>query len=105
MARVARDALVRSWTRAQEDDSEGCIVYRPADADLPVARQPRTGLELALDGGLRQLVPGPADKREAEEGSWALDGEELALRVGGGPERRYRVERADERELRLRQLD
>lgn len=105
MARVARDALVRSWTRAQEDDSEGCLVYRPSDAELPPARMPRTALELGGDGALRELTPGPADKREATAGSWELEGEELTLRVEGGPPRRYAVERADEHELRLRQLD
>ncbi|MDO8184750.1 hypothetical protein Q5424_07960 [Conexibacter sp. JD483] len=104
MARVARDALVRSWTRAQEDDSEGCLVYRPSDADLPPARAPRSGLELGADGALRELTPGPADKREATGGSWELDGEQLTLRVEGGPSRRYGVERADEHELRLREL-
>lgn len=104
MTRVARDALVRSWTRVQEEDSEGCLAYRPSDAEIPPARQPRTGLELAPDGGLRELTPGPADRREATDGSWELDGEELVLRVGDGPERRYGVERADADELRLREL-
>lgn len=107
MARVAPHALARSWTRAHEQDSEGCIVFRPSEGEFPPARQPRVGLELAADGGLRRLVPGPADKpeAEAEAGSWRLEGEELWLRVGDGPERRYEIERADEHELRLRELD
>lgn len=105
MARVARETLARSWTRAHEEDSEDCIVFRPSEGEFPPARQPRAGLELAPDGRMRRLVPGPADKREAEEGGWRLEGEELRLQVGDGPERRYAVEHADEHELRLRELD
>jgi len=105
VARVGRDALARRWTRAHEQDSEGRIAFRPSEAAFPPARMPRTALELAPDGGLRRLAPGPADQREVEEGSWRLEGEELRLQVGEGPEQRYAVERADEHELHLRELD
>lgn len=104
MARARRETLARRWTRAQEQDSEGCIVFRPSGADLPPVRAPRIGLELTPDGVARRLAAGPADTRVAQEGTWELVGDELRLRVGDGPERRYGIEHADERELRLREL-
>ena len=103
----ARDELLaRSWTRADEEEAGGTMVYRPSDWDFPPRRRPRQSLELGADGALvLRSGPSPDDRRTADTGSWSVDDQELRLRLAGGAETRYRIESVDEDRLVLRALD
>ena len=87
--RAARDALFGTrWTHAfEEDDAEG-MVYRPADADLPLSRRPRAGLALFPDGTAHLLVPGPDDRPRPRDAAWRDEAGEVVIAT---PEGDYRV--------------
>jgi hypothetical protein len=96
--RAARDALFGTrWVHAFEEDDARGAVYRPADADLPLSRRPREGLELSADGSARIYVPGPDDRPRPRDAAWRDDGGEVVIRTegtsrgGGGSGGEWRV--------------
>jgi hypothetical protein len=68
---IDRAALPGRWVHAHERDSEGEMVFVPAEEELPPSRG-RQQLELAEGGGARELGPGATDRPEAREASWEL---------------------------------
>ena len=85
----ARDALFGTrWVHAYEEDGAEGAVYRPEDADLPLSRRPREGLELSADGTARVLVPGPDDRPRPRDAAWRDDGADIVIDAPGGA---YRI--------------
>jgi hypothetical protein len=84
-----RDALFATrWLHAyEEDDAEGAV-YRPEDADFPLSRRPRAGLELSADGTARVLAPGPDDRPRPHAGTWREEHGEIVVATPAGD---YRV--------------
>jgi hypothetical protein len=84
-----RDALFGTrWVHAFEEDGAEGAVYRPEDADLPLSRRPREGLELSADGTARVYVPGPDDRPRPRDAAWREDGGEIVVDAPAGE---YRV--------------
>jgi hypothetical protein len=97
--------IAREWVHSHEEDTEDAQVFRPAGFAFPRGRRPRTSIDLRPQGrvSLRD-GPAPDDRRSAEDGTWAVEGDELKLRLAGKTDVRYRIESADEERLVLRRL-
>ena len=81
------------WVHAFEEDDARGAVYRPEDADLPLSRRPREGLELSADGAARVLVPGPDDRPRPRAAAWRDDGDAVVIHADApaGDAREWRV--------------
>jgi hypothetical protein len=91
------------WVRAQEEDTEDEMVFRPAGTDLPPARG-RMTLELRADGTFAEAGLGVTDVPDEATGSWALEGDTITLSEGAaqGVPREMEVVTADEERLVIR---
>jgi hypothetical protein len=69
------------WVHSHEEDTADEMVFRSAASGYEFPRsRGRQAFELRPDGSYAGTVPGPADKPEAAEGSWSLEGgDRLAL--------------------------
>jgi hypothetical protein len=82
MVKVRREALLRRWVHAYEEDRDDRIVFRPAEHELPPSRG-RMAFELRPDGTFAESGLGPADVPEEASGTWELDdGERIVLSEG-----------------------
>jgi hypothetical protein len=98
---VDRKLLQRRWVHAQEEDTDGEMVFRPAEEELPPARG-RLSLELRADGTMIERQPGPGDLPEEAAGSWELlDDDVLSWKPEDRPERRLKIRALEERRLVL----
>ncbi len=98
-----KDQVCGQWLHAHEEDTEGQMVFRPADADLPPARG-RIGFELRADGTFAEAGLGAGDVPEEATGSWAVDGDTITLSEGAaqGVPREMEVVSADASRLVVR---
>ena len=72
---IDRDRLTGRWVHSHEEDTDEEIVYRSADSGYAFPRsRGREAIELHPDGSYGGTVPGPADKPEAAEGEWTVEG-------------------------------
>ena len=78
MATDRERLLDRRWTHSHEEDTEGQMVFRPAEHAFPPSRG-RMSFELRPDGTYVETSPGPVDVPEQSTGSWSLDGDRLIL--------------------------
>jgi hypothetical protein len=87
------------WVHSHEEDTAEEMVFRSADAGFEFPRsRGRQAFELRPDGSYLGSVPGPADKPEPSEGTWALEGENrLAL-----PDRVLEITEAEGDVLKVR---
>jgi hypothetical protein len=100
---VARDSLLRRWTHSHEEDSEGRMVFRPADHEFPPSRG-RVTYDLSAHGALSGAAPGPTDRPADTAGTWELqdDGRTLVLRVEGQAEQRLQIESLEDDRMVVR---
>jgi hypothetical protein len=72
---IDRQRLEGRWVHSHEEDTAEEMVFRSADSGYQFPRsRGRQGFELRPDGSYVGSTPGPADKPEASEGTWALEG-------------------------------
>jgi len=83
MENVQSDALIGHWVHSHEEDSGPGKVFRPADRPLPPSRG-RQEYRLNPGGELIATGPGPTDRRQTVQGTWALDGNVLVLHLPYG---------------------
>jgi len=101
MAAPSAAALYGHWRHSHEEDSDGEMVFRPAQHAFPPARG-RTGFELRPDGSYLENSPGPDDRPEQSSGCWSLEGDTLKLHgARGRPDRTWKVARAEADRLTL----
>jgi hypothetical protein len=93
-------SVTRTWKRVQEEEGDGDLVFRPADAKLPPARG-RQGFSLASDGTMQKLGIGRDDRTSFAPGTWRIEGRTLTLRPFGGDEV-YEIVSVDEDRMVLR---
>lgn len=72
MAEVNPQLLAGGWVHSHEEDTPGHAVYRPGGYAFPPSRG-RGGFDLAADGSMTQLGPGPTDRTELRPGRWELE--------------------------------
>jgi hypothetical protein len=66
--------IFKRWTHSHEEDSNGIIVYRPAEFKFPISR-PRDGIEFRKDGTFIDWDIHPADGPAAPmNGRWQMIG-------------------------------
>ncbi len=92
--------VLGSWVHSHEEDQGDRQTFRSADHPLPPARG-RT--RFTLLPGHRAVVgrPGPDDRGTTNDGTWALDGDVLRVRLPSG-ESAYHVLTAADDHLVLR---
>jgi len=72
------------WIHLFEEDSPGGAVYAPDDADIPLSRRPRDGIELHRDGSAVLYRPGPDDRLVEVAARWTAEGGTLTLHPADG---------------------
>jgi hypothetical protein len=103
MGEARRQLLHRRWVHAHEEDSEGEMVFRPADYELPRSRG-RMAFELRPDGSFVEAGIGAADVPETGSGTWELQDDEWIMLSGpasGGVPRRMRIASAEQDRLAI----
>ena len=101
MAKVTREALLRRWVHAHEEDSDYGMVFRPAEHELPPSRG-RRAFELRPDGTFAESGLGPTDVPQEASGTWELeDDERIVLGEGAaqGVPRVMKIASCDENRL------
>lgn len=73
--------LVGDWYHSLEEDTGGCVVYRPAIFEFPRARMPRRSLHLGPDGVASIGEPGAGDRRTRRPARWSLVDDLLTIEV------------------------
>ncbi len=68
------------WVHVFEEDTAAGLVFRPADADIPLSRRPRQRLELRAGGAAVVSMPGPDDRPVPRPARWAEEGGEIVIR-------------------------
>ena len=99
-------ALVGRWVHSRDEDAGDVRTYRRDPSGLPLARRPRSVLELRADGRVLSRSGGPADTLVGRDGRWeASDLAHLILRWDA-PDGETEVEIVERQEnlLRLRPL-
>jgi len=87
------------WVHSHEEDTADEMVFSSASSGYEFPRsRGRQAFELRPDGSYVGSAPGPADKPEPSEGTWALEGgNRLAL-----PDRVLEITAAEGGVLRVR---
>ncbi len=62
-------AIVGTWFRSYEEDTEDAHVYRPKGFAFPPSRG-RPGIEFRSDGGYLEIGPGADDRGAVSRGQW-----------------------------------
>jgi len=78
---IEPERLQGRWVHSHEEDTDDEMVFRSASSGYEFPRsRGRQAFELRPDGSYEGSAPGPVDKPEPTEGSWALEGDNrLAL--------------------------
>jgi hypothetical protein len=97
-----KEVLQRIWYRSRGEETGAQKVYRSAPSydDIPPSRAPEV-FTLRPDGTLVEGVTGPADAVTEIEGTWELDGDDLAFyrASAGEPSRVLKISSVDEDRL------
>ncbi|MBD2753258.1 hypothetical protein [Spirosoma validum] len=80
-AKLKPNHLCQEWIHSTEEDSDGEAVFRPADYEFPLTRRPRDFFTLHADGSLIKGQGTPSDSLQEDQGSWALDNNEISFRT------------------------
>jgi hypothetical protein len=67
------DEIFRKWMHSFEEDTDGIIVYRPAEYEFPRARG-RDGIEFRSDGVFIDWEIGRTDALRGINGRWEMEG-------------------------------
>ncbi|MGB9940935.1 hypothetical protein [Methanosarcina sp.] len=67
------DEIFRKWMHSFEEDTNGIIVYRPAEYEFPLARG-RDGIEFRPAGVFIDWEIGRTDTLRGINGRWKLEG-------------------------------
>jgi hypothetical protein len=95
------DDIVGDWLHSHEEDEPGRQVFRRRGHPFPPSRG-RRGFELAADGEVREVAPGPDDRTRRTTGTWELDGNRLVLRVDGRAPEEFAIDSVEPDRLVLR---
>ena len=79
---INKKALFQEWVHSKEEDTEDESIYRPADYDFPLSRQPRESFSLASDGSLTKDELAPDDRLKEQPGTWKLAKNQIAFYAG-----------------------
>ena len=94
--------LQQTWVEMSELSSDGKIVLKSPEADIPRSRAPRRQLDLSGQGRATQMSGSPNDALvEDGRGDWRLDGTSLQLTLKDW-EGTYEVEELSDDTLILR---
>ena len=99
------ELFAQPWVHVFEEDTAEGLVFRPADADIPLSRRPRMRLSFSRDGSARTLLPGPDDRPVETKATWRADGDALVVRTrpeGARAQKELRVVRASKGRLIVR---
>lgn len=99
------ELFAKPWVHVFEEDTAEGLVFRPADADIPLSRRPRLRLSFSRDGSARTLLPGPDDRPVETPATWQVEGDGLLVRTGpeaGRAQKELRVVRRSKGRLIVR---
>ena len=94
--------LCQEWIHSSEEDTETESVFRPADYDFPLTRQPRESFRLASDGISTKSKASPADCLEETQGEWKLANNVISFSDRRGPTHKRVIISIDARKLVFR---
>jgi hypothetical protein len=76
---INKKALFKEWIHSKEEDTEDEAIFRPADYNFPLSRQPRESFKLVSDGSMINSEISPDDSLEEKQGTWKLVKNEIAF--------------------------
>lgn len=104
MSKIKEEVLQGEWVHSREEDTNDETVFRPADYDFPLCRQPRQLISLKPDGNLVQGEATESDNLEESPGSWKLEDDRLQIQYESDekPDQTLRIASIDSNKLVLK---